>query len=57
MEKKEEIREYCIDKALEIYQTTGCTAAMDAQSVIEAAKEIEEYITDIPCPKNTKQGL
>ena len=55
MEKKEAIREYCIDKAIAIVQTAGYTATMDAKSIIKSAKEIEEYITDIPYPKSSKQ--
>ncbi len=47
MEKKEAVREWCIDIALSALSRTALAdnAAIDSEEVIEYAKELEKYIT------------
>ncbi len=44
MEKKEAVREYCIEKALVITQAQKPVRNPSVEDVIKAAKELEKYI-------------
>ena len=45
MERKEAIREWCVEKALAIEATQKMPKEVNAAGVIKTAKEIEKYIT------------
>ena len=46
MEKKEAVREYCIEKALEIKtKALESPKKFNAEDVIKTAKQLEQYIT------------
>ncbi len=45
MEKAEAIREYCIERALEIIQLDASRVILSTEDVIKSAKELENYIT------------
>lgn len=45
MEKQEKLREYCIDKAIEILRANVDPWINNTGDVIKTAKELESYIT------------
>lgn len=45
MEKKEALREYCIEKAIEIARALAICGNPSTKDVLKTAKELESYIT------------